>query len=134
MPFPIFLRRLRLRRYKLVFSDVSRDIVLKYCFENSFLVWLFAVIVITPFSVYRIEIHADIENAKLHYRQKQYRPIEYPCAVLFDYPRDSDGAHILVLRGRRHTDTRGKVVRQAHTRAYVQSRFGDVDDNRVPAA
>ncbi len=37
--------------YKLFFSDISRDIVLKYCFENSFLVWLFAVIVITPFSV-----------------------------------------------------------------------------------
>lgn len=37
--------------YAKFFGDVGRDIVLKYCFENSFLVWLFTVILITPVSI-----------------------------------------------------------------------------------
>lgn len=39
------------KNYKMFFTDISHDIVLTYCFENSFLVWLFSVILITPLSV-----------------------------------------------------------------------------------
>lgn len=37
--------------YAKFFSEMRHDIVIKYCFENSFMVWLFSVIVITPFSI-----------------------------------------------------------------------------------
>ncbi len=37
--------------YRQFFVDVGNNVVLKYCFENSFLVWLFSVLLITPVSI-----------------------------------------------------------------------------------
>ncbi len=37
--------------YQKFFLDLSNNATLKYCFENSFLVWLFSVILITPVSI-----------------------------------------------------------------------------------
>ena len=37
--------------YKKFFVDLGNDIVLKYCLENSFVIWLFTVILITPICI-----------------------------------------------------------------------------------
>lgn len=37
--------------YKQFFVEVANNEVLKYCFENSFVVWLFTVLLITPISI-----------------------------------------------------------------------------------
>lgn len=37
--------------YSRFFSEISDNVVLKYCFENSFVVWLFSVLLITPICI-----------------------------------------------------------------------------------